>query len=585
MAGNSLQNFFYNNYHLLWAISIASGMYVSGTFFDFLFSGQQKKFLEKLYFDESWYFAIALAVAIITLLVIFYESKNHYSANVFGYGNNKYFLKFYIGSVILSAVLFFTLGLFNGANLNIKKELMLLPAIYNAEKNLPVSVLVSGRISGHVKMERTGISFLLEVDSLETGNRITKDIGETVQVYLISENDPELSRDDTVLLKGVLKENKGMYQILAYGNGTKEFKPSGIEDKIYKIRQRFYNCISNIFFESLDSGSAGFSEAIILGNTSYLKKSIGESFKKSGIYHLIAISGLHISFFIAIFSYLPGRLLNFPVRTGFKAGIWVFNISLLAVIFLYDFIVGQKASVLRATLMALLTLSAKNLKRERSMKYILNLSFIFILAVFPGYFKDAGFWLSFASVFAIVYLNETVINLLDVLKIKLRRAGEKMTENPVRNLREHENVPAKTRPGFWSRLTNSMVTTSSVCIFIFPILAFLFGEIPLLSPVTNIVSIPLFHMILLILFIGAIAGLFWPGAGILIIKPSGLFINMLIKVSESYKIFDRLPGLSVLKISNFGKLYVFLYYFFFFIVFIVINKTVLKSYNLKRKDC
>jgi competence protein ComEC len=139
--------------------------------------------------------------------------------------------------------------------------------------------------------------------------------------------------------------------------------------------------------------SAALLGGLLLRERSDLPREIHEHFRRSGTYHVLAVSGFHVGIlaaavFLALrFTRASPRLaacVAIPVVAGFAC------------------VVGPEPSVLRATVMAVLVLSALLLDRDASVMNSLALAAILILAVRPGDLHEPGFQLSFAATAGIV---------------------------------------------------------------------------------------------------------------------------------------------------------------------------------------
>jgi len=182
--------------------------------------------------------------------------------------------------------------------------------------------------------------------------------------------------------------------------------------------------------------------------------------------------------------------------------------------------------------MSVFVLYARHLGRDYSNKYLLSVCFILLLIFNPAFYSDLGFWLSFASMFAIIYTNDIYKSVFLYLKKKfINRLAE-------------PGHSGKMKLNYFSEMA---ITTISVNIFIFPLLLFFFGEFSFLSLPVNMAAVPVFYCLLFILIISSIAGLFWPPAGIAIAKAAKPAIFIILEISEQHKRVDFLivdfPGL------------------------------------------
>src|ERR1019366_6513888 len=98
-------------------------------------------------------------------------------------------------------------------------------------------------------------------------------------------------------------------------------------------------------------------KAVLWGDRTSLDSDTIENFRKTGLYHLLVIAGLHVG----LPALLVGAFLRlFPPRR--------FSRSFLVLVFLlfYAFLVEQRAPTLRATIMISVYLLARLLAREHA---------------------------------------------------------------------------------------------------------------------------------------------------------------------------------------------------------------------------
>ena len=147
-------------------------------------------------------------------------------------------------------------------------------------------------------------------------------------------------------------------------------------------------------------------QACILGDQQQIPRELRDAFSKTGISHIIAISGFNMSM-IAFFSiYLVrGIIRRFPYL------LLRFDLYKLSVLFamppviLYTFIAGAGMSVLRATLMILAFMAALLISKSRDLYNTLAMAALIILLVYPPALFDVSFQLSFAAVLAILLIT------------------------------------------------------------------------------------------------------------------------------------------------------------------------------------
>jgi competence protein ComEC len=139
--------------------------------------------------------------------------------------------------------------------------------------------------------------------------------------------------------------------------------------------------------------TAGVLEAALLGNRYNLSRETAERFREGGTFHVLVISGLHISFIGGIVLLIVKRLTR---RRALQ-----FFVPVL-VVWAYSLAVGAEASVVRAALMFTFAGFALVLFRESSSLNALGGAALALLAHSPKDVFDPSFQLTFLSVLAIV---------------------------------------------------------------------------------------------------------------------------------------------------------------------------------------
>jgi ComEC/Rec2-related protein len=494
-------------------------------------------------------------------------------------------------ALLYPIVIFFVSGFLSSSIFFISADKQILNLLWQNNgpaENLKINVL--GRVSSHVNNINGTSFFSIAIDKLllkdsAFGNEQTVNAKDEVFAKIRTNDKYFLKRDDIINFNCRLSNNKGFISLMAYqdnvvkagSDNAGKINNAGsaqgllnISQKIFNIRSKFYACIRNTFYNSLDYNAAALCEAIILGNTNNISEKTIADFRKSGIYHLIAISGLHITFFI----YLATIFLNFILRllSAGRKGLRILRftsfIFIILVLFLYNFIAGEKASALRATVMSVFVLTANLMERQYNKKIILSLSFIILLVLNPGFFYDWGFWLSFTSMAGILYLNPILTDLFRFIRKKVKKlCGYFFGSFPSADDPDSGNKRSIRKSYGENYFVSSIITTVSVNIFIFPVLIYLFKELPVFSIPANLMAAPIFYMLLAILLTASFLALFWPPLGGFIIKPAGLLVEALLKIASIYKISD----FNVISLSNLQPVHMVIYYFALAAIFIALS--------------
>lgn len=177
------------------------------------------------------------------------------------------------------------------------------------------------------------------------------------------------------------------------------------------------------FQQNFSSPTAGILVASLLGDKNLLDKPTSDLFREGGTFHILVISGLHITFI--------GGLLVFAVRIFTRKRIWRFVVP-VGVLWCYTVAVGGEVPVVRASLMFTVLLFSQVIYRKGSLLNALGLCALLLLAWRPLDLFNPSFQLTFVSVAAIVGCAFPLIE-------KLREIGSWM---PTANQPFPPNVPS-----------------------------------------------------------------------------------------------------------------------------------------------
>jgi len=144
-------------------------------------------------------------------------------------------------------------------------------------------------------------------------------------------------------------------------------------------------------------------EALLLGERGRMDDETTALLQKSGLFHLIAISGAHIAI-ISLLLYSLLRLFRLPRRLA--------DVSLILFLSLYAMLVEGRASVFRAVIMTIVYLSGRLLWRRTNLLNTISFSAFLLLLVNPFSLFDIGFELTFAATLAIILFYPRIVKFL-----------------------------------------------------------------------------------------------------------------------------------------------------------------------------
>jgi competence protein ComEC len=244
-------------------------------------------------------------------------------------------------------------------------------------------------------------------------------------------------------------------------------------------------------------------DALLLGRRETLDRELSDRFAKTGLVHLLAISGTHVALMGAVFV-LIGRML----RLSRSRVAWL-TILLIAV---YLAVIGAPPSALRSGVMLALALLSVVLQRPCATLPIVAAAALAILAVQPMAALDIGFQLSFAGVLGIVLLHGAMMRRLPA-GVKKRPAARWLAES-------------------LSLSVAAFVTTA-------PIVAHHFGQVAPVSILANLPAIPLTSLALIGVGAAAATEAVFPPLAHLLADGAGLALDLLNAVVD---VAIRVPG-------------------------------------------
>lgn len=150
--------------------------------------------------------------------------------------------------------------------------------------------------------------------------------------------------------------------------------------------------IENIF----PRDTAGFAKALLLGDTSGIDYSTDTDFKLSGIRHVIAVSGLHVSILFSLVYAFCGRRK------------WLTAVFGLVALLLFAAIAGFSPSITRACIMHGLMLLALLFDREYDPPTALAFAVLVMLLANPWTVTNVGFQLSVGCLIGIFLFAEPI---------------------------------------------------------------------------------------------------------------------------------------------------------------------------------
>ena len=152
-----------------------------------------------------------------------------------------------------------------------------------------------------------------------------------------------------------------------------------------------------------DNEIADVSAGLLFGYRDKIDEETNQQFINSGAVHLLAVSGMHV---ILIFTNIRSLLRRIRLNK-LLSDTWVSIISIL-MIWIFSFLVGLAASIVRATIMLSLLIFGEIFRKQTNTLNIVCAGAVIMLIYDPMTLWDVGFQLSFAAVIGIIQLQKAV---------------------------------------------------------------------------------------------------------------------------------------------------------------------------------
>ena len=285
------------------------------------------------------------------------------------------------------------------------------------------------------------------------------------------------------------------------------------------IREKIRWKISKIISSNLKHKQSNIMKGILLGDTSQIDEETKEKFKIANISHILAISGMHVTYIVLSVELLVGRILG-KRKT--------YYIKILTLI-IYMIITGFSPSITRAGIMGILVIVSKLIYKQVDLLTSMSISVMIILIKNPYSIMDIGLQFSYLAVISIIVFYS-------ILKESLNKILEKYSKK--------KNLP-KLKKLSDNRILDIIFVTVSVQIIVLPISIYYMNIINPYFIITNLLVGIIIGPIVLI--------------SIILIIFSIIFSKIVIIKKEFYileKLIDILLMISNLSEIPFSKLYI-----------------------------
>ncbi len=296
-------------------------------------------------------------------------------------------------------------------------------------------------------------------------------------------------------------------QLIAYGGKKDVYRES-----LWKLRYRF----EDILDKTLSYSDAAIMKGILLGDKAFMDGEQSDLYKRSGIIHILAVSGLHISI---IGMGLYKLLRKVSLHKVLAVTIAVFTM------WSYGEMCGMSPSAYRAIFMFSLNIFSHIINRTYDMLTAMAIAGVLLVIENPLYLHHSGFMMSFGAVMAIGFV-------VPVLQKDVEKGLERIM------------ICEKNRLVTISvRIVRSIIVgiTGSIGILLFtlPVYMNYYYTLPVYGPVLNIIVLPLMPVLMIAGILCMLLGLI----NIYVARVPGLLIHLVLKLFEySCRGSGKAPG-------------------------------------------
>jgi competence protein ComEC len=425
----------------------------------------------------------------------------------------KKYARFSVSILLLLAGVFFIAGI----------AFMRVGSVINQDQettieNIPTtSIEVLGNVVGDRDNRQANAKFLLDADTVIVAG---KEYPVTTRVLVTSERFEKFHAGDKVSVVGRLQEPQNFvtdtgkefdYQAYLWKNDIRYvmYYPNvevlhqgsgGIARNLFALK----NTLITTTNKYISQPEGALLSGVLFGDKAGLGPDLQDAFRRSGLIHIIVLSGFNISiisyFLFVLFSRAPKRI-----------AIILSAISIIA----FAVMVGGGPTVVRASIMALLVLVALSVGRTYDIMRALWFAAVVMVFLNPKILlSDISFQLSFLATFGLIIGAPYFDRMLAWF------------------------------PSIWG-LRGHLVATVTTQVFVLPLLIMYTGEVSVIAIVVNLFVLPIVPLVMLLGLFVAITGLFWSGLASVIAVPTWLLLRYITGAVEVFADFKfasvRLP--------------------------------------------
>ena len=358
-------------------------------------------------------------------------------------------------------------------------------------------------------IEATDYSYATDYGAAVKGRLLDSKMSYSVLVYL----DEDISCSPGDVLQGTFSfryTSHGGQKSPSYQRGNGIWLIANAQNDLQITRPETISlfCYPAIWAEAISQritrifspGAAEFAKALLLGDRSGIDYETDTALRRSGITHVIAVSGLHVTMLFAVIHLLFGNKRYLLLFLG------------TPLLLLFGAITGFTPSIVRACIMQFLYLLAMVLNREYDRPTALGFSALVMLVINPMVIVSISFQLSMACMIGILLYYQRIYDWFT-----------------------HEDRMGKIKgkgllPGIKRWFVSSISISLSATVFTTALIAYYFGSISLVGLFTNLLLVWAISYIFYGIVLACISSLLHIGVGVILGSILSLCIHAVLQI-------------------------------------------------------
>ncbi|MBR3002412.1 MAG: ComEC/Rec2 family competence protein [Clostridia bacterium] len=206
-----------------------------------------------------------------------------------------------------------------------------------------------------------------------------------------------------ILKKSYISNNKDIDNSTNSNKVYLSQEKNNIFGNVYKYIYEVRNKIKQNVKKYLNNDIYPIYLGLMLGDTSYIDTDVKEQFRDSNMSHILAVSGMHISYIIL------GVSMFFNKALGKKKS----KIVTIFILIIFSFITGFSPSIVRACVMGIMILIASLIHRKSDTWTTISFSLLLILIYNPYLITSISLQYTYAGTIGIILFNKNILKILN----------------------------------------------------------------------------------------------------------------------------------------------------------------------------